>query len=216
MSEFEIKDSGVRQEFAGGMVRDTTAGKLDWWRLLVGPMARRLVAHVTKGAVKYPDTSPGVPNWTLAEGQAELARFKDSAFRHFVQWYNNESDEDHAAAVVFNINGAEYVRERVSTMAKVPTTAKVPDAETEGWLKFAAKTIEKATDAELKQEQDVEAPLRPVFKAKPSVRLGYLPHGSTLPPPVMTDVVESMKDRMHRCVCAECTASRYDDTRGNR
>ena len=110
---FVVKDSGERKEFASGMVRDTTAGKLDWWRLLVGPMARRLVAHVTKGAAKYPDVRPGVPNWTLAAGEQELARFKDSAFRHFVQWYEGDVDEDHAAAVVFNINGAEYVKEKL-------------------------------------------------------------------------------------------------------
>jgi hypothetical protein len=71
------------------------------------------VAHVTKGAAKYPDVKPGVPNWTLAAGPEEYQRFKDSAFRHFIQWYENERDEDHAAAVLFNINGAEYVRDKM-------------------------------------------------------------------------------------------------------
>jgi len=114
---FVVKDSGERQQFESGMVRDTQAGKLDWWRLLIGPMARRLVAHVTKGAVKYPDVKPGVPNWTLAAGEQELARFKASAFRHFIQWYEGDVDEDHAAAVHFNINGAEYVKEKLAKPA---------------------------------------------------------------------------------------------------
>jgi hypothetical protein len=109
---FVVKDSGRRQEFSGGMVRDTQEGKIDWWRVLVGPIVRRLAEHVTKGAVKYPDVQPGVPNWTLAAGEEEYQRFKASAFRHFVQWYQGDTDEDHAAAVVFNINGAEYVREK--------------------------------------------------------------------------------------------------------
>jgi len=124
--DFIIKDSGERAQFASGMVRDVTTGKLDWWRLLVGPMARRLVAHVTKGAVKYPDVRPGVPNWTLAAGAAELARFKDSAFRHFIQWYEGDTDEDHAAAVIFNVNGAEYVKARLAD-AKKPAAVNLDD-----------------------------------------------------------------------------------------
>lgn len=106
---FEVKDSGKRQEFSGGMVRDTQEGKTDWWRVSVGPMLERWAIHLTKGNVKYPDVSPGVPNWTLAEGIEEHERFRQSAFRHFMQWYNGERDEDHAAAVFFNINGAEYL-----------------------------------------------------------------------------------------------------------
>lgn len=112
MSGFAVKDSGERQQFESGMVRDAEAGKIDYWRLIDGPMLERWAEHVTKGAVKYPDIAPGVPNWTLAEGSAELARFKASAFRHFVQWMRGDTDEDHAAAVFFNINGAEYVKGR--------------------------------------------------------------------------------------------------------
>jgi hypothetical protein len=120
---YEIKDSGERAKFASGMVRDTQAGKLDWWRLFVGPMAERLVAHVTKGAVKYPDVELGVPNWTLAAGDAELFRFKASAARHFVQWLRGDADEDHAAAVEFNINGAEYVKGRMGQPEPPPAAA---------------------------------------------------------------------------------------------
>jgi hypothetical protein len=115
---FEIKDSGQRQEFKSGMVRDTTVGKINFWRVLVGPMFKRWAAHLTKGADKYPDVAPGVSNWTLAAGEVELARFKDSAFRHFVQWQNGETDEDHAAAVFFNINGCEYVKEKLNKNAQ--------------------------------------------------------------------------------------------------
>lgn len=110
---FDIKDSGQRQEFQSGMVRDVTVGKVNFWRVLVGPMFRRWAEHLTKGAAKYPDIRPGVSNWTLAAGEEELARFKDSAFRHFVQWYEGNTDEDHGSAVFFNINGAEYVKEKL-------------------------------------------------------------------------------------------------------
>ena len=111
--EFTVKDSGERKKFDSGMVRDTVAGKVDWWRVFIGPILERLAIHVTKGAVKYPDVKPGVPNWTLASGPEELQRFRESACRHFVQWLHGDMDEDHAAAVVFNINGAEYVKDKL-------------------------------------------------------------------------------------------------------
>lgn len=111
--EFIVKDSGKRQEFAGGMMRDTQEGKIDWWRVSIGPLMRRLAVHLTKGNTKYPDTKPGVPNWTLAAGSEEYARFRASAFRHFMQWYLGDMDEDHFAATAFNMNGAEFVKERL-------------------------------------------------------------------------------------------------------
>ena len=114
-SGFVVKDSGQRQSFESGMMRDVATGKLHIWRVFLGPMLRRWARHVTLGAEKYPDVSPGVPNWTLATGTEELQRYRDSAARHFEQWMQGETDEDHAAAVIFNINGAEYVKERLST-----------------------------------------------------------------------------------------------------
>ncbi len=32
-----------------------------------------------------------------------------------MQWYGGNTDEDHAAAVIFNINGWEYVSEKLET-----------------------------------------------------------------------------------------------------
>lgn len=112
--EFTVKDSGERKQFSSGMVRDTARGKVQWHRVAEGPMLRRWAEHLTKGAEKYPDLPDGRANWTLAEGSEELTRFRESAFRHFMQWFLGETDEDHAAAVFFNINGAEYARERLA------------------------------------------------------------------------------------------------------
>lgn len=116
MADFVVKDSGQRQEFKSGMVRDTTVGKVNFWRILAGPMFRRWATHLTLGAIKYPDIAPGVSNWTLANGAEELARFKDSAFRHFIQWQEGDTDEDHAAAIFFNVNGYEFVKEKIQTL----------------------------------------------------------------------------------------------------
>lgn len=108
---FTIKDSGARAEFAGGMVRDTEEGKLDWSNLRVGPMPRRIVAHLTAGRKKYPDPSPGIPNWTLGRGLDVWLRARASFSRHNDAWLAGQTDEDHAAAIYFNVNVAEYVRQ---------------------------------------------------------------------------------------------------------
>ena len=104
--EFAVKDSGERVEYGSGMVRDTTAGKPDY-TLLPLEMLTRWAQHMTLGAGKY-----GRHNWRHANSIEELERFQASAFRHLVQWLSGETDEDHAAAVLFNVAAAEYVRSR--------------------------------------------------------------------------------------------------------
>lgn len=118
MAEFETKRSGDLMQFESGMVRDTSTGKTMWDLTADGPMLKRWAELLTRGAVGDPNATPpkkgyGARNWMKASGDPELARFKESAFRHFMQWYRDERDEDHGAAVFFNINGAEYVRERL-------------------------------------------------------------------------------------------------------
>lgn len=110
MSDFEVKDSGARLEFESGMKRDGEAGKLNYLLALDGPMHERYVVHMNKGALKY-----GEGNWLNANSREEWARFRRSAYRHLLQWLDGERDEDHAAAVMFNLNAAEYVLDRLST-----------------------------------------------------------------------------------------------------
>lgn len=107
--EFIIKDSGKRKEFSGGMVRDTTEDKIDYLLIKDGPMFKRWASHLTKGAKKYTKR-----NWMLASGQEEYERFRESAFRHMIQWIDGDVSEDHASAVFFNINGAEYLKEKLN------------------------------------------------------------------------------------------------------
>lgn len=106
---FVVKDSGQRQEYPSGMRRDTQEGKTNYLLLRDGPMLRRWAEHMTKGAAKY-----GSRNWQLACSEEELERFRSSAARHFEQWLAGERDEDHAAAVMFGLNAAEYVRGRLA------------------------------------------------------------------------------------------------------
>lgn len=109
LGEFVVKDSGKREEYTSGMVRDTDEGKTQWALIADGPMLRRWAVHLTKGAVKYAKR-----NWMKACGRPEYERFRESAYRHFMQWYYGDRDEDHAAAVFFNINGAEFIEEQTS------------------------------------------------------------------------------------------------------
>lgn len=104
---YVVKDSGKREEYESGMVRDTQEGKPDY-TLLPNFMLTRWADHMTKGANKY-----GRRNWEKAQTPDELERFKSSAFRHLIQWLNGEQDEDHAAAVMFNIAAAEYTSQRI-------------------------------------------------------------------------------------------------------
>jgi hypothetical protein len=111
MPQFETKDSGARAEFANGGVRDTQEGKprFDLIQPETVPYAdqilTRFAALMGRGAEKYEDR-----NWEQFSDEEALQRAYSSAFRHFVQWFNGEVDEDHAAAVFFNIMAAEYVR----------------------------------------------------------------------------------------------------------
>lgn len=108
MGDFVTKDSGAREAYDSGMVRDTTEGKRKMDLVYDGPMLRRWADLLTRGADKYSKR-----NWMKATGAPELERALESAARHFEQWMAGETDEDHAAAVFFNVNLAEYVRARL-------------------------------------------------------------------------------------------------------
>lgn len=98
-----------RLQFDGGMVRDSAEDKINYLLTRDGPMYERWAAHLTEGAKKY---SPR--NWMKASGYEEYDRFRESAIRHFEAWLRGDDDEDHAAAVIFNINGAEYTNTLLS------------------------------------------------------------------------------------------------------
>lgn len=106
-AEFITKDSGKRKQFSEGMVRDTNEGKVRY-DLVYMPMLKRWAALMTRGAIKY-----GERNWEKAKSQEALNRFRESAFRHFMQWFEGQTDEDHASAVFFNISGAEMVKTKL-------------------------------------------------------------------------------------------------------
>jgi hypothetical protein len=114
MIGFTTHDSGKRTQWETGMQRDTNEDKprfdllfpetLSYENQLITRWARLM----QRGAVKY-----NARNWEKAATQEELNRFRESAMRHFMQWFMGADDgEDHAAAVLFNLMGAEYVKAR--------------------------------------------------------------------------------------------------------
>lgn len=118
-SSYTTKDSGVRAEFASGMVRDTEAGKARFDLLfpLGIPYGQQILTRfaelMERGAVKYEER-----NWEKADGQVEYDRMKRSALRHMIQWFVGETDEDHAAAVMFNIMAAETTKVKMQQQAE--------------------------------------------------------------------------------------------------
>lgn len=94
--EYTIKDSGKREKYPSGAVRDTNDGKIRW-DLVPKECLKRIAIQYTKGAKKYEEN-----NWKRG---IPTERFKESMERHMMQYLLGENDEDHLAATVFNIFG---------------------------------------------------------------------------------------------------------------
>lgn len=108
MKKFDkVKDSGKRVDYKSGMRRDVDDGK-PRYDLIWKPGLKRLAFHYMNGAKKY-----GEDNWQLANSLEEMRRFKASCFRHLMQWLDDEDDEDHASAIIFNVFAAEMVKEKL-------------------------------------------------------------------------------------------------------
>lgn len=116
MTDFITRDSGERATFDSGMQRDISTGK-PRYDLIPYEMLRRWADLYARGAEKYDER-----NWEKAgpaeliqkEATPELERFKESAFRHFVDWfYGKNGEEDHAAAVLWNVAAYEEIKTRL-------------------------------------------------------------------------------------------------------
>lgn len=110
--EFITKSTGEKKKFPDGMVRDVSDDKVRY-DLIYTPMLKRWAELMGRGAKNY-----GERNWEQAESLEALNRFKESAIRHFMQWFDGETDEDHASAVFFNISGAEMVTKKLNEKRK--------------------------------------------------------------------------------------------------
>jgi len=100
----DVKDSGERQEFETGAVRDTQIGK-GRYDLLPTRAIRRLAKHYENGARKYGDDNylKGMP----------MRRFADSAIRHLFKALEGHTDEDHWIASIWNLMAIVEYQERI-------------------------------------------------------------------------------------------------------
>lgn len=119
-----VLDSGKREEFPSGAVRDSRAGK-GRFDLLPPHAIARLAKHFENGAKKYGDR-----NWE--KGQS-LSRLLDSALRHLFQLLDHETSEDHAAAVAWNIMVF------METGHRIAEGRIAPEVDDLGWFKHPRK-----------------------------------------------------------------------------
>lgn len=99
-----LPDSGKREDFTTGSVRDSREGK-GRFDLLPPRALKRLAVHFERGARKYGDR-----NWE--KGQP-LQRFIDSTMRHLTCWQAGRRDEDHLIAAAWNLLAHVETQERI-------------------------------------------------------------------------------------------------------
>jgi hypothetical protein len=115
MRGFITKDSGKRFESPDGMVRDTSEGKPQFTLLFPKdvPFEDQLMTRVAdlyhRGGVKY-----GARNWEKSSTEEALAKHEDCLMRHVIKFLLGVEDgEDHAAAVVWNVNAVDLTRRKI-------------------------------------------------------------------------------------------------------
>jgi hypothetical protein len=93
---YTMQDSGKRDQFATGAVRDA-AGDKGFFHCIPYLPVERLAKLYEAGSRKY-----SKDNWRKG---IPLSRFLDSAIRHLLKIADGWADEDHAAAVLWNVCG---------------------------------------------------------------------------------------------------------------
>lgn len=102
--EFVTKDSGQREQFESGAIRDIREGKGRFD--LISPIAlRRLAGVYERGAKKYTER-----NW---EKGMPLTRYLDSALRHLNQFLEGDRSEDHLAQAMWNVASMIHIEEAI-------------------------------------------------------------------------------------------------------
>lgn len=101
-----------RTEFPGGGVRDGNAGSKPRFDLLWPkgqPYELQFLTEFAEwmriGAEKYADR-----NWELFESKEALAHAEASLGRHYARFLINDKDEDHGAAIAFNVMCIKRIR----------------------------------------------------------------------------------------------------------
>jgi hypothetical protein len=98
------------KRYESGVIRGDNTGKTDYTLALDGPLFERWAKLLTENV-----ESKGKRNWMNASTQEDYDRFRESFLRHALSVMRGDQDEDHAAAVVFNLNGILYTESKLSS-----------------------------------------------------------------------------------------------------
>lgn len=105
MTTSAFKDSGQRQDFGTGAVRDTQVGKGRFD--LVPPFSVMFLSRIYEtGCLKY-----GNRNW---EKGIPIARYLDSAQRHIAKYQAGLRDEPHLSMALWNVSCALWTAAMVT------------------------------------------------------------------------------------------------------
>jgi len=98
IKQFITKNNNKISTFKSGLKKDQLNEKIKY-DLIPHELLTRLAGQFTRGARKY-----GKDNWRQAMTNEEYSLFRESAWRHFVDWSNGlNNEEDHAIAAITNI-----------------------------------------------------------------------------------------------------------------
>lgn len=104
--EYITKDSGRREEFSTGAVRDDGGQKTRYDLIPVGPL-KRLADLYARGAQKY-----GEGNF---ERGMPFTRVYASLLRHIFAWALGDREEDHLAACVWNAMALMFYEDQIAS-----------------------------------------------------------------------------------------------------
>lgn len=108
--EYQLHDSGERETFQTGAVRDTRTGKGRYDLIPAKPLHRLAILY-QKGSEKYADR-----NWEKGMG---FTRVIDSLSRHLNYYKMGMRDEDHLAAIAWNAFALMFYEEQIK-LGKLP------------------------------------------------------------------------------------------------
>ena len=106
-----LNDTGQRSTYDSGAVRENVSGK-GRFDLIPFQAIMRLAQHYENGAEKY---SPR--NW---EKGMPISRYCDAAMRHLIKYIDGWDDEDHLAAVMWNVAAIMHHEAELPDMQDLP------------------------------------------------------------------------------------------------
>lgn len=111
----KLKDSGHREIFSNGYVREPKTG-LGRYDLLPPEALQRMALHYEQGAIKYAPR-----NW---EKGGLWSVNVNSAMRHLVVWLMGDDSEDHLAACCWNLWAVMWYEKHHQELNDIPTRKK--------------------------------------------------------------------------------------------